>query len=156
MSTFLHSQAGGFLGEVNRRTPLVAACRNALPGRVETLLRFPSYRASVSCGCVTGWTALYRACFPYSGDRLGAVEALLACGADPNSRTRLGKTALHGAVWFPGGAPWIPALCRAGADANAQDRRGDLSGNPQWGLVRIPSALLTIGCVFDGNGGGSS
>lgn len=46
------------------------------------------------------------------------VETLLAAGANPNARDRIGRTPLHYAVKMREGVKIVPVLIRAGADIN--------------------------------------
>ncbi len=55
--------------------------------------------------------------------RAKAVDALLAAGADPDTRDKDGDTPLHSAVWR-NDAKTVTALLAAGADVDAKDGRG--------------------------------
>jgi ankyrin repeat protein len=77
-----------------------------------------------------GDTALHVAAATYRTD---VVQALIAKGADPRARNRLGAEPLHAAVvGVPGSSTWNPraqaatvaCLIAAGADPNAVDKNG--------------------------------
>lgn len=76
------------------------------------------------------FTALHRAA--YGGD-LALAELLLARGASPDARTKIGQTPLHVAVLVDR-PPLVERLLAAGADPNAATERGQTPLH--WATIR--------------------
>jgi uncharacterized caspase-like protein len=77
---------------------------------------------------------------------VGAVQAFLAAGADPNALDSGGKTALHAAALLSDPAV-IEALLKAGADPNARDHEAatPLHIAARAGSAQVIAALLEAG-----------
>jgi ankyrin repeat protein len=144
-------------------SPQLAA--EAIPVGASRQTSTPYFLDAVAHHIYAGDTALHIAAAAYQAD---IAQELVALGANPRARNRLGSEPLHyAAVGAPGSAHWNPDaqaatityLIRAGADPNAANKNG---AAPLHQAVRTRCAAAVHALLSHGadprraNGGGST
>jgi ankyrin repeat protein len=127
------------IGDEFGDTPLMYAALNATPEIVQKLL---DHKADPNQANGEGATPLMRAARDFRKVRL-----LLKAGAEVDTKSANGRTALHVAARQPGTGTALQSLLGAGGDANARDARGvtPLMEAARAGDVRSMSLLVKHG-----------